>query len=212
MEKISLYDFLSVLLPGALLTLAIKTTIPDAYLGIEKIKLNNYFLLTVFLSMALFLGSCINVLTRNLLDLYKRFGIHTPLKKIYDEKLNDLAIIKPFFTQMMQSLDIESTSENVRFYALWDIIYFELESTNTIAPSKAFQSFYFFFRNFFTLGFFLFLLMGISMLMHGFSTKYIPLIITNLTMIFLSILAGEWNRKKMVERIFWTYYSLHKNK
>lgn len=136
--------------------------------------------------------------------------IHTDLEKIYNTS-KSLVPIKPFFEEKMTALALKG-SDKSHFDFLWSTIYFELEATNSITPSKDFQSFYFFFRNFFTLGFFLFLVIGVSIFINGFSDQYIPLLIANSIMIVLSIPAGEWNRKKMVERIFWTYYSLHNNK
>jgi len=210
MEKISLYDLLSVLLPGALLTLAIEVIAIDLGFDIEALEVNNYFKLTIFLSSSIFIGSLINIFTRKLLWLYKKFGLYTPIKKIYKSS-TDLELIKPFFKEKMNSLEFDSSKkENIE--QLWSVVYYELEATEKINSPKAFQSFYFFFRNFFSLGAILLIPLILLTICHWYSAKYLFLLIIDVLGIIFSISAAKWNRIKMVERMFWTYYSLHKNK
>jgi len=209
MEKLSLYDLLSILLPGALLTLAIEVIANDFGLKIDSLEINNYFKLTLFLSSSIFIGSLINISTRRLLKIYKKTGLFTPLKTIYKSS-TELELIKPFFKKKMNSLAFDSKKEKLE--QLWPIVYYELEATGKISSPKTFQSFYFFFRNFFTLGIILFLPLLFQLIFHCFSPKYIFLCSINVLGIFLSISAAKWNRVKMVERMFWTYYSLNKNK
>jgi len=209
MEKISLYDLLSILLPGALLTLAIEVIINDFGLKIDSLETNNYFKLTLFLSSSIYIGSLINISTKKLLKIYKKIGLFTPLKTIYKSS-TELELIKPFLKKKMNSLAFDSKKEKLE--QLWSVVYYELEATGKISSPKAFQSFYFFFRNFFTLGIILFLPLLFQLMFHCFSPKYIFLCSINVLGLFLSISAAKWNRVKMVERIFWTYYSLNKNK
>lgn len=209
MEKISLYDLLSILLPGAILTLAIEVIATDYGLKIDSLEINNYFKLTLFLSSSIFIGSLINISTRRLLKIYKKIGLFTPLKTIYNSS-TELELIKPFLKKKMNSLEFDSKKEKLE--QLWPVVYYELEATGKISSPKAFQSFYFFFRNFFTLGIILFLPLLFQLIFYCFSTKYVFLCSINILGIFLSISAARWNRVKMVERMFWTYYSLNKNK
>ena len=209
MEKISLYDLLSILLPGAILTLAIEVMATDFGLKINNLEINNYFKLTLFLSFSIFIGSFINILTRKSLKIYKKIGLYTPLKTIYKSS-TEIELIKPFLKKKMNSLAFDSKEEKLE--QLWSVVYYELEATGKISSPKAFQSFYFFFRNFFTLGVILLALLIIQMSVICFSPKYIFLCSINILGIFLSISAARWNRVKMVERMFWTYYSLNKNK
>ena len=76
MEKISLYDLLSILLPGALLTLAIEVIINDFGLKIDSLETNNYFKLTLFLSSSIYIGSLINISTKKLLKIYKNLCLY----------------------------------------------------------------------------------------------------------------------------------------
>lgn len=207
MEKISLYDLLSILLPGALLTLVIEVMIYDFGLKIDGLEINNYFKLTLFLSSSIFMGSFVNILTRKFLKLYEKIGLFTPLRKIF-ESSTELELIKPFLKKKMNLLAFDSKEEKLE--QLWSVVYFELEANGKISNPKAFQSFYFFFRNFFTLGVILFLPLLFQLIFHCFSPKYIFLCSINFLGVFLSISAAKWNRVRMMERMFWTYYSLNK--
>ena len=103
--------------------------------------------------------------------------------------------------------DVKST-EPIDF--IWSTIYYELEAKEQISSPKTFQSFYFFFRNFFTIGVLLLIPAAFSFKVIGFNIEYLMLITTIITSILLSIYAGRWYRAKMVERLLWTYYSLNK--
>jgi len=93
-----------------------------------------------------------------------------------------------------------------------------LEANKQINVPKNFQSFYFFFRNFFTLGLLVLTLTIVVYIIdllyqpfHLETVKYIYLIVVSVFVIIVSIIAANWNRKMMVKRMFWTYYSLYKN-
>jgi hypothetical protein len=218
MQKLSLYDLLSVLLPGAILTLVIEFIGLNFGIEVSSSDLNEYFTLTLFLSSSIFLGSIINISTRNLLNLYKFIGLYTPLSQIYSKSLG-LVHIKPFFQNILDSFTIDFSKndndsiENIekrKLEHLWSIIYYELEAKEDIGAPKAFQSFYFFFRNFFTLGIILFFPLLFLMINKHYEEQYLLFFVFNLISILLSIPAARWNRKQMTERMFWTYYSLNK--
>ena len=212
MEKISLYDLLSILLPGAIFTLFIEFMFFQFNWHIDNYEVNEYFKLTIFLSSSIFFGSIINILTRALLDkYYKKTWLYKPIPDIYKKLYSDenLPIVK-FFTKKLN--EIEDNNFNNKIESLWDEIYFELESNNKIKTAKDFQSFYFFFRNFFTLGLLLFLVL-IVLTIGWYHTKsvFAYLLGFDVIMMILSIISAKWNRKQMAKRLFWTYYSLHKN-
>jgi hypothetical protein len=213
MEKLSLYDLLSVLLPGALLTLFIEFIAMDYGLDLKSLKFNQYFILTIFLSSSIFLGSLINILTRVFFKFYRKIGLYTSVFKIYN-KSKSLNQIQYYFDDMLKKINpkhLTTDTKHQRIENLWSEIYYELEATEKIKTPKAFQSFYFFFRNFFTLGIILFIPLIIQNLLFWFSIKYAVLFGINIIGIFISLFAGKWYRERMVERMFWTYYSLHKN-
>lgn len=211
MDKLSLYDLLSILLPGSLLSLFLVMLFNDFGYDLDGFELNDYFWLTIYLSSSFFLGSTINILTRSILGfkLYQKFGLYTPIHEIY-EKASHNNQLKPFY----DSFDIpqgDKMSHQERSGYIWDEIYYDLEATDKISVPKSFQSFYFFFRNFFTLGLFLLLPTIALGLAHWFTAKYIILFIIILFAMGISVFAASWNRKMMVSRMYWTYYSLHKN-
>jgi len=210
MEKLSLYDFLSVLLPGSLLTLFLLFFVRDLGVDFKQIELNQYFSLMVFLSFSIFLGSIINILTRSLLDKpYKAIGLYEPISKIYS-KFSKGKLLEPYYEEMMNKLSPEKDFDE-KIEDVWAKIYYTLEANNKIAVPKSFQSFYFFFRNFFTLGLLLLIPAVIMLCYYQFNYYLYTLILTILIMV-LSIFSAKWNRKKMVERMFWTYYVLYGEK
>jgi len=208
MEKISLYDLLSILLPGSLLTLFIEMMSKDLNFGFENIELSYYFSLTVFLSSAIFLGSIINILTRKLLKFYKRIGLYKPLHKIYKQIHKDSEIIS-YYDSLMDKYPKKYSFEE-KIIHIWDKIYYKLEANEKIAVPKTFQSFYFFFRNFFTLSLILLIPVIFMIIYKWFTLKYTIILIVIFVSAPLNIFAGNWNRTKMVVRMFWTYYSLYK--
>ena len=226
MEKISLYDLLSILLPGAIFTLFIEFLFFQFNWHIDNYEVNEYFKLTIFLSSSIFFGSIINILTRAMLNgFYKKISLYTPMYKIFKKIFTkDTILAKKYFDVKLVEIgnklgdtNIEIDNLDDKTYhkyieVLWDEIYFELESNNKIKTAKDFQSFYFFFRNFFTLGLLLFLVL-IVLTIGWYYTKpvFAYLLGFDVIMMILSIISAKWNRKQMAKRLFWTYYSLHKN-
>jgi len=213
MEKIPFYDLLTILLPGALLTLAIQLFAVEIGFSISDIEMNQYFSLTVFLSATIFLGSFLNFLTQIILPFLRMIGLFTPLEKLY-ARMKKVSNMRDFYENMMNEI-ISDTGEEFTYHekleGVWIQIYYYLEVNQKIASPKSFQSFYFFFRNFFTMCLFLIFPFVILSLTSMHSKDYILLSVIDLIAIFLSMIAGRWNRKKMVERMFWSYYSLKSN-
>ena len=226
MEKISLYDLLSILLPGAIFTLFIEFLFFQFNWHIDNYEVNEYFKLTIFLSSSIFFGSIINIFTRAMLNgFYKKISLYTPMYKIFKKIFTkDTILAKKYFDVKLVEIgnklgdtNIEIDNLDDKTYhkyieVLWDEIYFELESNNKIKVAKDFQSFYFFFRNFFTLGLLLFFVL-IVVTIGWYNTKpvFAYLLGIDVIMMALSVFSAKWNRKQMVKRLFWTYYSLHKN-
>ncbi len=211
MDKLSLYDLLSILLPGSLVSLFLVMIFNDLGYDLVGFELNDYFWLTIYLSSAFFLGSAINILTRSILGFkfYRKFGLYAPIHELF-EKASANNQLKSFYDNF-DVPNVDKKNREKRTAYIWDEIYFSLEADNKISVPKSFQSFYFFFRNFFTLGFILLVLMIAPVLIHGFTKKYFILLGVILLGMAISVLAAKWNRKMMVSRVYWTYYSLHKN-
>lgn len=209
MEKISLYDLLTILLPGALLTLIIQLIFKDLGLKFVGLEVDQYFALTIFLSSSIFLGSSLNFLTEKLLSKLRKVGLFTEIETLYP-KIKQTPDFVNFYNTMVKNdlLRLKAAERHEVFEELWSKIYYYLEANEKITTPKAFQSFYFFFRNFFILGFLLIIPFGVLIFVFSSPEKYILLSIINLLAVILSIYAGRWNRFKMVERMFWTYYML----
>lgn len=211
MEKLSLYSLLSVLLPGALLTLFIEVVATDYGFNTETIIQSQYFKLTLFLSSAIFLGAIIHILTGKLSKLYRKIGLFTSLLNIYKVS-NHLRQIRYYIDAKMNNIDkrhLVKDTEHERMEFIWSEMYYELEATDRIKTSKSFQSFYFLFRNFFTLGILLTGILIVLNICYWQSSKYLLLIGLNFLGMLMSYVAGKSYRKRMVERLFWIYYSLN---
>jgi len=213
MEKVPFFDLLTILLPGALLTLAIQLFASEFYIPSIHIEMSQYFMLTIFLGSSIFLGSLLNYITELILPFLRKIGIHTPIEKLYP-KINKNLIINDFYEKMkneISSVFKDDPSEHDKIEGVWSIIYFYLEVNEKNGAPKTYQSFYFFFRNFFTLCTFLLVPLTVFIFTSADSEKYIVLSIINFIAIILSVFASRWNRMKMVERVFWNYYSLKRD-
>jgi len=210
MEKISLYDLLSILLPGSLLTLYIMIVANDFNINLHEPELNQYFLLTIYLSVSIVLGSAINLLTRMLLEnVYKKTWLYTPMQKLYKEMKKN-QFIEEFYNNWFKMLGQISFEKKIE--TIWDEIYYYLEANEKISVPKSFQSFYFFFRNFFSLTVLLLIPTLVMFLYKWYSLKYTLILTVLIITMIVSIFAAAWNRKMMATRMFWTYYTLNKNK
>jgi hypothetical protein len=99
-----------------------------------------------------------------------------------------------------------------RIERLWSEIFYEMEAKDQIKIPKSYQSFYFFFRNFFTLSIILILFITLIQIFYYKPHLLALMLSANIIALITSYIGAKWNRKKMIERMFWTYYSLYKNK
>ena len=96
---------------------------------------------------------------------------------------------------------------------LFDFAYYYLEVNNKIAPSKNFQSLYFWFRNMFVISLFL-IPVSIAIMAITLCNCYtyeqrenaIWILIINLIMLFIIIPTARWLREKYIDKILWSYY------
>lgn len=210
MEKLSLYDFFSVLLPGAIFTLCIHIILTDLQFDINFDHWGDYYALTVYLTASFFFGSMINITTKRINGLYEKIRMHTRIYNVFiaSKMLKDL---KPYYYKLAKVKNKEAlTDKHVEL--LWSEMYYELEAQDKNSLPKTNQSFYFFFRNMFTMGFILLPFLLLLNILHIGYINYFLFAVCVLFFMLLSYLAAKSYRKRMVEAMFWIYYSLHKNK
>jgi len=208
MEKISFYDLLSLLLPGSLCSLFILIVANDFGINWNILLLNESYQLIVFLSSAFILGSSIDIVTRKSLKYYGMIGLYNPIYKIYT-KLAKGTPLEPFYKDLKQFTGDEK-EDNEKMEVLWSEIFYDLEAKDRINVPKTYQSFYFFYRNFITLS--IPIVLVSLFMMTKFPDKYTCIFVISIIVMLLSFFNARWNRIKMVDRTFWIYYSLNKNR
>ena len=209
MEKISFFDFLSIVLPGAILTIFIVMFSLDEGLVIDSLVMNEFFGVTIFLSISIFLGSLINIQTWQILRFHKWIGIHKSIYHLYN-KATSLDKVREYFDKEMSEYQNEE-NDFEKMERLWSEVYYKLEAHDQIRSPKIYKSYYFFFRNFFTLGLILILLHLSFYGLSGCQVHYLNLLFLDLFIIITSYLGARWNRSQMVKHMFWTYYSIYKS-
>ena len=213
MEKLSLYDLLSFLLPGAVACTLFyfRFLVP---MDIDFSKVNDQLEMVIFIAISFFVGSLIHYsFELKLFEvLIKKLGLYQRISNIYNSPKVDIQVyVKEAFKDdflEFAKLGVKDSSEQIEHF--WSKIYYKLEAEDKITTSKSFQSFYFFFRNIATLSIITIIIELISSLFTRFKAHEIPVIIIAIVVLVLSTMAGRMHRRKMVSRMFWTYYSLYK--
>lgn len=211
MEKLSLYDLLSFLLPGAVATILLDLLFDSSNYVLNH-KIDPQYDIVVFLCLSFFAGSIIHYFcfTKFIGNVLRFFGLNTSIQDIYEKSGAISPHIKDFYEKKItefQQLNYKRRFD--QFEELWSEVYFELEANNQITVPKSFQSFYFFFRNVFFLSI-ITLLVSIILQISGHIDFSVVTLIKVIGFGGASIFAGRMHRKKMVERMFWTYYILKK--
>lgn len=217
MDKLSLYEILSFFIPGFILIKIIEVYY-HAVFHFNKLFFTecNFSESIMFLTLSLFVGIIIHVLSFRILNspLLKWYNklIYKPVPEIIKKSK---FIEKPidFLNSEYKRIRKHDEVKNDNYEKhLFDFAYYYLEINNKISPAKSFQSLYFWFRNMFTINLFLF---PISIIIYIIAqVKYDSRSqITSLEIIILSIILGvlivpiaNWLRKKLVERVLWSYY------
>lgn len=215
MEKLSLYDLLSFLLPGAVAaTLLYFGFLENQHFDFSKI--NDQLASVIFIAVSFFIGSIIHFAfdIKPFKVLIRILGLYEKIPDIYyQNKIELKSYVKETFIEDLKQFEkygIKDDSNKIEH--LWSKIYYKLEAEEKITTPKSFQSFYFFFRNIASICIITIVVAAIMVIIKGISdTRIITLVIAFIVLV-LSILAGRMHRRKMVDRMFWTYYSLYKNK
>ncbi len=228
MEKFSLYEILSFLLPGFVL-IGIVQLYQKYVFGCEQLLFSSdskFSESIILLCLSLFTGVLIHILTYWLVR-YKKNNwfkniIMPSVQKITDnDKFTQRTI--PFLNDEYRRIrkhNENQVKEGEIENNLFDFAYYYLEVNGKISAAKNFQSLYFWFRNMFTVSCFLIpvsIVITAIALHKGYAcnrTDSAILIMTiNLIILFIIIPAARWLRTKYVDKVLWSYYveRIHQN-
>ena len=239
MEKFSLYDFLGLLLPGVIFLFFFNLIIKLS--GINLFAVFSFNLETdiiILLCFALIIGAILyasNFYLLNESTLYnKLFGMYKHVADLYltikswpesiNKTLNKKAVEwyekNIFFDNkdFNKKSDLEKAEIKKLQDEFYDRIYYELEYHGKNEHLKAFQSFYFFFRQtalsclllLFTDGLIFLITVLLSqksdvILVFNIKIFYVTIIL--LFLLIISVLLARWYRKRMVMKIYWAYFT-----
>lgn len=220
MDKLSLYEILSFVVPGFV---AIKVAEFFNSSFLENEKWFNYESkfeesLVLFL-LSFFVGILVHIITFRFISIKKMKWYRSLIYKTPQEiSSKDRFIQKtiPFLNNdylATKKHDEDLPMPNEAAYNLFDYAYHYLEINDKVATAKNFQSMYYWFRNMFTIcliTFFITLIFIILTYIYDFNSEapkklYWFLFIIIIFGIML-IPSTQWLRKKLVEKVFWAYY------
>lgn len=208
MSKFSLYFIMSVLLPGSFPVFVFLLLFKDVTLPVNDSEL---LTLCLYLIAAVFLGVLIHTIGDVLLKFYRAIGIHYPIYSIYS-KLKLPGIIQIFFEDTCKKhFDKDKTEKGCmknNCSKLYDWMYYTLEAEEKIEAAKSFQSFYYFFRNFFTMAVLLIIPVMIINIRMSWPKNESIIFFALLFILISSYWFARLYRKKMVEKMFWTFFAL----
>jgi hypothetical protein len=227
MDKLSLYEMLSFVLPGFIVFKIIEFynfhIFKNETFFDDENKIEDSVLL---FCVSLFLGIVIHILTFRLLKTSRlKWFKKLIFKTVHDLSIDNGLIQKtiPFLNKeyiRLREHQEEKVNENQIENNLFDFAYIYLEVNDKIAASKSFQSLYFMFRNVFTI---LLLLLPIStiILISTWLNDYnelqiksqIILIAITIIIALIIIPTANWLREKLVEKVLWSYFveRIHEN-
>lgn len=217
MDKFSLYEFLSFVVPGFIALQIVEffnsSIFEQAPLLSFESNIQESF---VLFCLSLFAGIFVHIITFKMIK-YRWY------EQIIYKSTQDITLKSTFIQRVIPFLndDYKKTRRheekdpkgNESAPNLFDFAYYYLETNDKITPAKNFQSLYFWLRNMFTL--FLMTIPVIFLLWLG--SFFIESIEDKTTLLFcflISITAitiivvpmANWLREKLVSKIFWGYY------
>lgn len=239
MERFSLYDFLGLLLPGVIF-LFFCNVLNNLFeiCSFPLIPINLEANVLILLCFALIIGAILytsNFYLVNKSKWYNRiFGMYKPVADLYLRMENLHSLMNPklnkkatewyeksiFFTpegfnNLSATEQKEAKNLQDEFY---DRIYYELEYHGKNEHSKAFHSFYFFFRQT-ALACLLLLLTEILLFLIyiplwikintpvHFSPNILMFTVIVFALLIVSVALARWYRKRMVKKIYWAYFT-----
>lgn len=219
MDKLSLYEILSFVVPGFVAYKIVESIHVCFFNGNQFLESDNIGDSLLLFCLALFIGVCVHFITMNIFLNYKWYK-----KLLYESpslivmKTSKIIKITPFLNEEYFKIkkhkeEIEISDEKIIAEGLFSFAYYYLEVNDKITQSKNFQSFYFAFRNICTL-FILFVPIYFILLIFGYINNYCLYkinLLNNFLLLFsiitfISVFIARWLRKKMIERVLWSYY------
>jgi hypothetical protein len=220
MDKLSLYEILSFVIPGFILLQIIELYNEKVFDNAPLLESDSKISESIMLfGISLFAGILIHIATFRLLKTqklkwYKKLLFKTPQEIC--QKNNFIKPVIPFLNSEYASLrkhQVVAGKENELDENLFDFAYLYLEINDKITPSKNFQSLYFWFRNLFTICLLLFpvsIFIYIYSHIRQFFSEQINyafwIIVANITIALIIIPASNWLREKLIEKVLWSYY------
>lgn len=220
-SKFSLYDVLSIILPG-IVALLLLGMLDSEFHFVYYIALHPWFKKDVVQAFLLVIGglvtgSALHIITMRLIQK-KRFagitGVYTDTVVLF-KQFADLQFTIPVMnTKCMEVYNKQyleangaATSVSNEFYSY---IYYYLEVNENTRFPFTFQAFYFFYRNLFVLAL-IFMPVCIFTFVYKWVTTGFPLhvviyLLLNLLAVFLCRYMAIWYRKQMVKKMFWAFY------
>ena len=232
MEKFSLYDLLGLLLPGVLFLYFLNLLLNLFglnYFSVVPVNLDANIL--IILCFALIIGAVLYTANfylvnktkwyNHLLGMYKHVAdlyinmenLHSLMNNVFNKKAMEWYEKNLFFNQTdFYKLSVPEQNEIKKLQdEFYDRIYYELEYHGKNEHSKAFQSFYFFFRQT-VLGCLLLLLIDILLFLYFlffwiafdapflFNLKILWITVILLFLLIVSVMLARWYRKRMVKK------------
>jgi hypothetical protein len=226
MDRFSIYELLSYIVPGY-----VAAKILEYYLQLYDVTFpipidgtldNNLLLLVV----AIVLGVAVHVLTFKLMSFnwFKKLMYQKESHYIKNNKDGTLQRIMPAVTDFyISDKKHDDTISEIKFLddttfeyndLTFDLAYYYLEVKDKVTQAKNFQSFYFLFRNLFTISLTHFLallvlwIFGLLKWSQVNINNWNTLIMVAVLLLFtvLIVIIAQWLRGKMIDRVLWSYY------
>src|SRR5690606_4489569 len=151
MDKFSLYELLSFIIPG-FTAIAIFKLIFNLIFGCSVFEFseNNFIIILLLTSIALCLGVLLQIISFRILD-WKRFKwfreiVYQSADKI-KSKSNHLSKIFPYLNERNEKIGKHHVQNELSIDDIFHMAYYYLETNEKIGPTKNFQSLYFWLRN-----------------------------------------------------------------
>lgn len=216
MDKLSLYEILSFVVPGFILTAIINCYSIYVFEGEQIIATNDIGDSLLLLCLSLLLGIIIHFITVNVFK-WKWYTnlISQPIQSIQYDSFTKQAL--PFlnkeYEKIKQHQSEKDYPDDIPAENLFDFAYYYLEANDKIIPAKNFQSIYFWFRNLFTICIILFPISLIIVIYVYCKNDSLNSVGYAITISLVTIISGciiipiaRWLRVKMADRVFGSYY------
>lgn len=220
MDKLSLYEILSFVIPGYISINIIAYYNNEVYCSSSFYDSGGKIEDSIFLfCLSLFLGIIIHVVTFRFLKTSKLKWY----KKLIFKSVQEISADNDFIQKVIPFLNSDyvvtrkhnenPVESNQAENNLFDFAYLYLEVNDKITPAKNFQSMYFWFRNMFTICIVM-LPISIGIYISTFcldmskeqkTNAFLAIIVTIVTG-FIIIPIANWLREKLIEKVLWSYY------